>query len=216
MTNDTPMNWPTLDELVRSLTLPAGVTLRLPREEEFATLPGLLREWYPQVRVGAESIFLNSEFLKREVVTEGNLRPNIYAIFIVQHGLSVGFTSYERQPANATLHGRLGVLAPEARTGFLGALGFMVLETIAKLTGAELILVWLTLASKNQQYFAERKGYQLVGIVPGFDRDQLTNERSLRVSEALVAKLLVPESEVLSPAPDALTPRTKRLLEAIL
>ena len=91
----------------------------------------------------------------------------------------------------------------------------MVLEMIAKLTGAELILVWLTLASKHQQYFAERKGYQLVGIVPGFDRDQLTNERSLRVSEALVAKLLVPDSDILSPAPDALTPRTKRLLEAI-
>ncbi len=127
----------------------------------------------------------------------------------------MGFTTYERQPASGTLQGRLGALAPAARQGFLGALAFLALERMAELTGAELILAWITLASRHQQFFAERRGFQLVGVAPGIDRNEISGKRSLRVTEALVAKLRVPEEELLAPAADALTPRTARLLDAI-
>ena len=140
MMHHTPMHWPSIETLVSSLSLPDGVTLRLPREDELATLPALLADWYSEIRVGAESVFLSTDFLKTQVVCGGNLEPNIYATFIVQNGVAVGFTTYERQPANAMLHARVGVLAPEPRSGFLGALGFMALEKLASLTGAELIL----------------------------------------------------------------------------
>ena len=146
---------------------------------------------------------------------EGNLTPNIYAVFVTQHQAIVGFMTFERQPANATLHARLGALAPSARAGFLGALGFMVFEKLGTLCGAELLLTWMTLVGRHQQLFAERRGFQLVGVVPGFDRDLVSPGRSLRVTEGLVAKLLVPETELLEPAPENMTPRTQRLLEAI-
>ncbi len=215
MPHETPMEWPRVEELVRAMSLPEGVTFRLLKEEELAPLPELLVRWYPAVRVGAESVFLDPDFLRRSVVREGCFDRDIYAILIVQHGEVVGFTTYERQPRSATLHGRLGMLAPQARAGFLGALAFLALEKMAALTKAELILVWITLASRHQQLFAERRGFQLVGVVPGFDRDQVTAQRSLRVTEGLVAKLLVPDSELLTPPPEALTPRTQRMLELI-
>jgi FlaA1/EpsC-like NDP-sugar epimerase len=45
-------------------------------------------------------------------------------------------------------------------------------ETLGALMGAELLLVGVTLASKGQQLLAERRGFSLCGLVPGFDRDQ--------------------------------------------
>lgn len=209
------MRWPDVSALIQSLILPNGVSLRLLRADEFEKLPALLLSWFPAVEVGAESIFLTPEFLRREVVCEGNLSPNIYAVFVTQDEAVVGFMTFERQPANATLHARLGALAPEARAGFLGALGFMVFEKLGVLCGAELLLTWMTLAGRHQQLFAERRGFQLVGVVPGFDRDLISRGRTMRVTEGLVAKLLVADTELLEPSPENMTPRTRRLLEAI-
>ena len=209
------MPWPPIDDLMSDLSLANGITLRLLCEEDLPTLPGQLLEWYPAVRVGSESVFLSQEFLHRAVVRQGNLAPDIYAFFLVQDNAVVGFMSFERQPANGTLHARLGVLAPSARTGFLGALGFLAFERLGTRCGAELLLAWITLASRNQQMFAERRGFRLVGVVPGFDRDQVHESKSLRVAEALVAKLLVGTDELLEPLPENLTPRTLRLLETV-
>lgn len=197
------------------VSLPDAINLRLLRAEELETLPERLSSWYPEALVGSESIFLSREFLRRELVHEGKREADFFAMFIEKAGEVVGFTSFERQRTTATLQARLGALAPEARTGFLGALGFLTFEKLAMLTGAELMLVWITLASRHQQVFAERRGFQLVGVVPGVDRERAPDGRTMRVTQALLAKLLVSETELVTPSPEALTPRTARVLEAI-
>lgn len=201
------MKWPSCEALASSL--PADVTLRAWRDDEVAGLPALLRAWFPTVSVGAESVFLDETFLRSRVFVNDS---DFFVFAICQRGEVVGFQAFERQVASKTLHGRLGVLAPEARAGFLGALGFPLFEALGRLVGAELLLVWVTLATKGQQLAAERRGFVLSGLVPSFDVDRQADGRAVRVMEALYAKPLV---EGVWPSDDVLTPNTKRVLAAM-
>jgi hypothetical protein len=210
-----PMAWPRIEELARAAALPEGVTLREWSETELATLPELLRAWYPTIDVGAESVFLEVEVLRTQLASSTHPERPLWAFAICRDGGVVGFQAFERQPASRTLHGRLGVLAPEARAGFLGALGFLLFETLGALMGAELLLVWVTLASKGQQLLAERRGFSLSGLVPGFDRDRQPDGRVTRVMEALFSKSLVDAAQVQWPAPTQLTPRSRAALVAL-
>ncbi|MGV3623866.1 MAG: hypothetical protein ACO1OB_23820 [Archangium sp.] len=201
--------WPTCEALSAAASLPNDVTLRAWREDEVATLPSLLRSWFPTVSVGAESVFLDETFLRTRVFVDDS---DFFVFAICQRAEVVGFQAFERQVASQTLHGRLGVLAPEARAGFLGALGFPLFEALGRLIDAELLLVWVTLATKGQQLAAERRGFVLSGLVPSFDVDLQANGRAVRVMEALYAKPLV---EGVWPSDEVLTPHTRRVLAAM-
>lgn len=203
------MSWPTVEALQAAVALPDGVTLRAWRDDEVVALPALLRAWYPTVAVGAESVFLDAVFLRTRVFIDDG---DFFVLAICQADHVVGFQAFERQRASLTLHGRLGVLAPEARAGFLGAFGFPLFEALGRLVGAELLLVWVTLATKGQQLAAERRGFVLSGLVPSFDVDVQADGRAVRVMEALYAKPLV---EGAWPDDALLTPHTKRVLAAM-
>lgn len=203
------MNWPTFEALNAAAPLPEGVTLRAWREDEIAALPQLLRRWFPTVSVGAESVFLDERFLRTRVFIDDS---EFLTMAICRQGEVVGFQAFERQPASKTLQGRLGVLAPEARAGFLGAFGFPLFEALGRLMNAELLMVWVTLATKGQQLAAERRGFKLCGLVPGFDVDQQPDGSARRVMEALYAKPLV---EGVWPSDDVLTPHTRQVLAAM-
>lgn len=203
------MRWPSCEALCAAAVLPPDVTLRAWREDEVATLPALLRGWFPTVSVGAESVFLDERFLRTRVFVDDG---DFFAFAICQRGEVVGFQAFERQPASKTLHGRLAMLAPHARAGFIGTLGFSLFETLGALTGAELLLTWVTLSTKIQQLMAERRGFVLCGLVPGFDVDLQPDGRAARVMEALYAKPLV---EGVWPDDALLTPHTKRVLAAL-
>lgn len=203
------MHWPSCDALMTAASLPGDVTLRAWREDEVATLPSLLRSWFPTVSVGAESVFLDETFLRTRVFVNDS---DFFVFAICLRGEVVGFQAFERQLASKTLHGRLGVLAPEARAGFLGAFGFPLFEALGRLVGAELLLVWVTLATRGQQLAAERRGFVLSGLVPSFDVDQQADGRAVRVMEALYARALV---EGVWPSDELLTPHTRRVLAAM-
>ncbi len=209
------MAWPTMEAFMRAAALPAGVTLREWTEAEVVTLPALLRTWYPTIGVGAESVFLDPDVLTSQLASTSHPERDLFAFAICREGAVVGFQAFEREVAARTLHGRLGVLAPEARAGFLGALGFPLFETLGALMGAELLLVWVTLASKGQQLLAERRGFSLSGLVPGFDRDQQPDGRVVRVMEALFSKSLVDPSHVQWPTDGQLTPRSRSALAVL-
>ena len=60
----------------------------------------------------------------------------------------------------------------------------------------------------------EQAGYRLLGIVPGYDREIVSGVEK-RVYEALYAKVLVPESDLVRPALKNLTPQTKALFDLL-
>ncbi len=200
------MSWPSLETLCAHAPIPPGVTLRAWTPEEQAALPALLRAWYPSAAVGAESVFLEPAFLGARVfVADGDF----FVFAICQEGEVVGFQAFERQRPARTLHGRLAVLAPAARAGFLGALGFPLFEALGELTGAELLLTWVTLSTKIQQLMAERRGFTLCGLVPAVEVALGPDGRPVRVMEALYAKARV---SGVWPDDALLTPNTRRVL----
>lgn len=201
--------------LATILSLPDGVVLRAVRGDELSTVPGLLREWFPTVEAGAESVFLEDEWLQRNVATMEDDRRDVRVLWVERAGERVGLMSFERQLASQTLHGRVGALAPQERTGVLGALGFPVFEALGRWLEAELLLVWVTLSSRTQQVMAERRGFLLCGLVPEFDHDQVSAGVSVRVMEALSAKVLAPGGALCWPDATALTAKTWAALEAL-
>jgi hypothetical protein len=216
--------WPDDAELASILSLPAGVALTAVRGDELAEVSRCLRAWFPTVEVGAESVFLDQAWLERHVATASASRGpaprvgpadnrDVRVLWVERDGARVGLMSFERQLASQTLHGRVGALAPAERAGVLGALGFPVFEALGRWLEAEVLQVWVTLASRTQQVMAERRGFSLCGLVPGFDRDQLEPGRSVRVMEALYVKLLT--ADVRWPDATALTPKTRAVLDAM-
>jgi hypothetical protein len=207
--------WPDPASLAQRLPLPPGVTLRHFTPAERDQLPEQLCAWYPAVRVGAESVFLDRAWLRARCTADDQPDAPVLALCVAAAGDPVGLLSFEAQPHAATLHARLGVLAPSHRSGLLGFLGFQAFELLGELTEAELLLVWVTLQSRGQQRFAARRGFRLCGIVPGFDRDARADGSSRRVPEALFAKLRVAADQVERPAADQLDPHTAALLALI-
>lgn len=207
-------SWPTPEAMTQALGLPPG-TLRTFADAELDALPALLRRWYPAIGTGAESVFLEPDLLRASFSAATRDASDFWACAICVDGALAGFQAFERDRRAAVLHGRLGVLAPEARAGTLGALGFVLFEALGRALGAESLQVFVTLAFKGQQLFAERRGFTLAGLAPAFDRDVMPDGSVKRVMEALYVKTLVPDAELSWPAPDALTPRTKAALAAL-
>ena len=70
-----------------------------------------------------------------------------------------------------------------------------------------------TLKIPNMQLALERAGYQLLGFVPGYDREEVAPGVVKRVFEAVYAKVLVSEEELLRPDPKNLSPKARALFE---
>jgi hypothetical protein len=216
------MDWPAIENVTAGLSLPPGATVRYLALADVEALPALILRWYPRVAVGAESVFLQHTFLCSRIALAEALAASgtqvlaDIAVFVLELDNTVrGIVSFEREPACSTLHARLGVLDPELRVAFVGALGVVVFERLGKLMGAELLLQWVTLASRAQQALAERRGFQLYGLVPGFDRDQVSPGVARRVTEALFGKLLTTAEDCEAPERKELTLSARNLATCI-
>lgn len=207
--------WPTPEALGATLSLPAGVSLRSLTSSDAAVLPSLLVEWYPAIGVGAESIFLDERLLALHAQPATCATSDFWLCAICEADQLVGFQAFHRSLAARTLHGRLGVLSPAARAGFLGATGFLLFEALGAAVKVESLQVFVTLASIGQQRFAERRGFRLAGLVPGVDRDRLPDGSIRRVMEALYVKSLVSDELLSWPPEDALTPKTREALAVL-
>ena len=61
----------------------------------------------------------------------------------------------------------------------------------------------------------EHGGYRLLGFFPGYGREVIAPGVVKRVYEAVYAKLLVPEVEVLRPDPRNMTQKTRALFDLL-
>jgi hypothetical protein len=127
----------------------------------------------------------------------------------------VALITFEKSLLARSIGCRLGVLAPEHRRTQLALLGPMLLEELGRAIGAELAQYYATLRSRHQQVIAERRGFQLVGIVPGRDRAMISEGQIKRVYEALYAKVLVSDDHMHLPERAALTARTRAVWAAL-
>lgn len=81
--------------------------------------------------------------------------------------------------------------------------------------GAQFHYALATLKFPHLQRALEHADYRLLGFFPGYGREETAPGVVKRVYEAVNAKLLVSEMEVLRPDPKNMTPKTKALFDLL-
>lgn len=209
------MQWPTLAEISAMSPLPDGYHFELLRPADLGVLIDSIRLWFPGVSVGAASCYLTEAFYIDKVVMEGDLDKDVIVLLIKQGQELVGMGSWERESAALTLYARLGMIAP-AHRGARMAVGAMELgERMGRAMGAGFVYTLATMKMPQMQLALERAGYQLIGFMPGYDREEVAPGVVKRVYEAGYAKRLAPAEDFLRPDDRNMTPTTKRLFDLI-
>ena len=79
----------------------------------------------------------------------------------------------------------------------------------------DFILGMATLKTPYAQRAFERAGWKFTGITPGYDQEMVEPGVVKRVYEAVYAKVLATDANILRPARHNLTPRTEALFDLI-
>jgi len=123
--------------------------------------------------------------------------------------------SCERDQDTLALYGRLMAIGPKHRGPHLGPAGLVLLEFIGRAMGMGIAYGMATLKVPHIQKAMEEFGFQLIGITPGYDRDMVAPGVVKRVYEAVYAKVLVADEELLLPRAQNLTPKTQALFDSL-
>ncbi len=209
------MKWPTTSELSRLVPLPEGYCFAELDRAMIPALIGAIKVWHPAISTGVASCYLREDFYHRRVVLDGEKDRDILVVPFTFAGQLAGVWSFERETDSLAIYGRLIIVAPEHRGARLAAAAMKGTENLGRAMGAAFLYAMATLKIPQAQRALEGAGYRLLGFFPGYDREEVSPGVVKRVYEAVYAKLLVPEEEVLRPDPRNLTPRA-RILYALL
>lgn len=209
--------WPSLNQLFSRLTVPEGLQPDFLREDELDVFVENLKVWYPDIVVGSESCHLSVAFYKNDCALGPIPDSNkmLLPLVLRRNGNIVWFINFEKEVRGQTLTARMGAISPTERGAGLAMLGPQALEQCARNMNFGLAYYFATLKIPHQQVCAEKCGFKLVGIVPGYDIDMVRPNEPRRVFEALYAKVLVEPSQCEIPASKNLTPKTKALYDFI-
>lgn len=205
------MKWPTSSELSALVPLPEGYRFT---ELDRAMIPPLIaaiRVWHPAISVGVASCYLREDFYFNRVVLDGNVDRDVLVVPFTFDGELAGVWSFEREIDSLAIYGRLIIIAPEHRGAKLAAITMKGTEELGRFMGAAFLYALATLKIPHAQRALEGAGYRLLGFFPGYDREEVAPGVVKRVYQAVYAKLLVSEDEVLRPDLRNLTPRARAL-----
>jgi hypothetical protein len=205
------MKWPTTREMAALVPLPAGYAFA---ELDRATIPALIaaiRVWHPAISVGVASCYLREDYYLDKVVIDGQDDRDVLVVPIACNGELAGVWSFEREMDSLALYGRIIIIAPQHRGAKLATLAMRGTENLGRAMGAAFLYALATLKIPHAQRALEGAGYRLLGFFPGYDREEVSPGVVKRVYQAVYAKLLVAEDEVLRPDPSKLTPRARAL-----
>ena len=208
------MQWPSIEELTARAPLPDGYHYAYPTKEDVPAIIEALKVWYPGIAVGNASCHMRRSFyLERVYFGSGSDRDFLVTLIKHQNELVAVF-SVERDVDSQVIYGRIGAISRSiaGRTSadcfFLGG-GDRSLDA----DGHGLRLAAALKYPHFQRTF-ERMGWQLIGIMPGFDRELIETGEIRRVYEAAYVKVLQPE-QLLAPSLENLTPAVRRLYEML-
>lgn len=208
------MLWLSLETMMEGLDIPSAIYFTQLKLDEVPLITEKLRAWYPDIVVGTESRHLEPSFYRNNYAfTDGGGDQPFYGLVCRTAGSGeiLGFMSLEKNDRGRQISSPMGAIEPSQRGMGIAHIGTAILEHFGRKIGAEVALYFATLKIARTQKNAERHGFQLVGIVPAFDRDAISPGVIKRVYEGLYAKVLVDGSEVHLPSWDALIDSTREL-----
>lgn len=209
------MNWPQIDDMSAKVPLPHGYRFEQLKRSEIPLLTNSLRDWYPDITVGSASCYLREDFYARAVFLAGEPEMDVIVVLVKSGQELAAMFSCERDRDTLALYGRLGAVAPKHRGARLGPTGLVLLEFVGRAMGMGIAYGMATLKHPHMQRALEELGFQPIGVTPGYDRDLVAPGVVKRVYEAVYAKVLVPDEELLLPQARDLTPKTRALFDAL-
>ncbi len=209
------MKWPTIAELSILMPMPTGYRFERLDRASIVSLIAALKIWHPAIAVGAASCFLREDFYRDRVCLDGEIEKNVLVVQLKFNDELVGMWSVEREVEALAIYARLIVVAPAHRGTGLSVFTSVGSENVSRSMGAQFQYALATLTIPNVQRALEHAGYRLLGFFPGYGREEISPGVVKRVYEAVYAKLLVPETEVLRPDPKNMTPKAKSLFDLL-
>ena len=209
------MKWPTIEELSAMVPLPEGFRFERLARANIAPLIAAIRIWHPDISVGAASCYLREDFYRNRACLDGEADKDIWVVTFTHNDELAGMWSFEREVESLAIYGRLIIVAPAHRGTRLSVLAMMGTEKLGRAMGAAFLYGMATLKTPYAQRALERAGYRLLGFFPGYDREEVAPGVVKRVYQAVYAKLLVPDEEVLRPDPKNMTPKARALFELL-
>ena len=209
------MHWPNIDDISAKVPLPDGYRFEQLARSEIPLLIAGLRTWFPDIGVGSASCYLREDFYARAAFLEDESETDVLVILVKTGHELAGMYSCERDQDTLALYGRLLAIAPQHRGTNLGEAGLALLEFIGRAMGMGIAYGMATLKVPHIQKAMEEFGFQLIGITPGYDREMVAPGVVKRIYEAVYAKVLVANEELLLPQPQNLTPNTKALFDSL-
>lgn len=205
------MKWPTADEMRALIPLPQGYRLERFELGHVADLITGIKTWYPEITVGVNSGYLREDYYQNRVYLEDKNDCDIIVVPITFQGKLIGMWSYEREVDSLAVYGRILIIAQEHRGANLGGIILKGADAVGQSMGAAFMYGLATLKTPQAQRGLESAGYRLLGFFPGYDREEISPGVVKRVYQAVYAKLLVPESQILRPNPKNMTPTSSAL-----
>jgi hypothetical protein len=209
------MKWPGPEELAQLVPLPAPYRPERITRAHIAPLIASLKQWYPDISVGVNSCFLLENFYRDRVCLDAGDDRDFCVVTIWSGDDLVGMWSGEREADSLAIFGRLIVMAPAHRGARAAVMIMAGMANVGRVMGAAFLYCMVTLKNAYLQEVLENEGYQLLGFMPGYDRQIVAPGVVKRVYQAVYAKLLVAEDEVRLPDPQNLTPRAKMLFDLL-
>ena len=209
------MKWPSTSELPALHTLPEGYRFEQLRRSEIPSLISAIAAWHPDISVGIGSCYLRESFYTDKVFLRDEIEKDFFVVLIMRGEELAGMGSWEREPDALTLYARLGIVAPKHRGQKISIRAVEFSENLARAMGAGFVYGLATLKVPSMQLALERAGYRLLGFVPGYDREVVAPGLVKRVYEAVYAKVLVPDEDLLRPDPKNLSPKARALFSVL-
>jgi hypothetical protein len=209
------MNWPTTAELCEVVPPPPGYGYSVPSAADVPRVVRALHEWAPAMAVGNASCFLREDFYTGHVNLQGSRGADYFVLQFTKGSEWAGMLAVERDRDAQVLYGRVGVIGVPYRGTGLASTFAPLMEAMGVAMGLGMVYGLATLQVPYMQQAFEKAGWQLVGIMPGFDRELVQPAVIKRVFEAIYAKVLVPDSEILYPSAHGMTRSTHRLFDLL-
>lgn len=209
-----PADWPTPAQLAQQVSAPEGYHYAVPTLAEVPALVRAVDDWFPGLAVGNASCFLREPFYADKVrLADGPAGADRdFAVLLFKQGADwAGMLAVERDRDSQVLYGRVGAVDPAHRRAGLSKTFAPLMEAMGVAMGMGMVYSLATLKLPHMQRSFESAGWQLVGVMPGFDREVVESGVVKRVFEAIYVKVLAAGAELLHPGMEGMTPATRRL-----
>jgi len=204
------MKWPTVDQLTHLAPLPQGYSYAFPTRAEIGRIIRALEQWYPGIAVGNASCHMRESFYTSRVYLGDYEERDFLVTLLKCQGELAAIFSVERDVDSRVIYGRIGAIAPEHRGAHLSRALLALEEAIGRAMSMGMVYGLATLRHPYFQQTFERMGWQLIGIMPGFDQELVAPGEVRRVYEAVYVKVLEP-STLLAPDKGSMTDAVRNL-----